>query len=63
MHAGFAAFDFGQILPDFVSRVKLRMGATRRTRVSVIFQSTVCAERRAVLVGAKVYMRSLSTSR
>ena len=30
------------------SAVKLRMGATRRTRVSVICQSTVCAERRAL---------------
>ena len=45
------------------SAVKLRIGATRRTSASVICQSTVCAERRAWLVGAKVYMRSLSTSR
>ncbi len=45
------------------SAVKVRMGATSRTSASVICHNTVCAERRAWLVGAKVYMRSLSTSR
>ena len=34
-----------------------------RSRVSAICQRTVCAERRATLVGASVYMRSLRTSR
>ncbi len=45
------------------SAVKLRTGATRRTSASVIFHSTVCAERRAWLAGAKVYIRSFRTSR
>ncbi len=45
------------------SAVNERMGATSLTKVSEICHSTVCAERRSWLVGAKVYIRSLSTSR
>jgi hypothetical protein len=63
MHAGLAAFDGLGRYSQTSSAVKLRMGATSRTSASVICHSTVCAERRSWLVGAKVYMRSLSTSR
>ena len=48
---GFA--DFGKYF-QISSEVKTRIGAMRRTRALVIFQTAVCAERRDLLLGALV---------
>ena len=45
------------------SAVNERIGAIRRTRLEVMCQSAVCAERRACEAGAAVYRRSLRISR
>src|SRR5712691_4170659 len=45
--------DFGKYF-QISSEVKTRIGAMRRTRALVIFQTAVCAERRDLLLGALV---------
>jgi len=45
------------------SEVKARVGAMRRTTALAMRYMAVCAERRPRLLGAKVYRRSLRTSK